>query len=58
MTKAEKKQKVEEFITRGKEIGRTENNQSSYIPHIGGPLFEAWINEINIFNEEMLHDIM
>lgn len=36
MTKAEQKQKITEFITRGEEIGRKENNPSSYIPHVGG----------------------
>ena len=56
MTKAEQKQKISEFIIRGEEIGRKENNPSSYIPHVGGPLFEAWINEINIFNERNLKE--
>lgn len=56
MTKAEQKQKISEFIIRGEEIGKKENNSSSYIPHVGGPLFEAWINEINIFNERNLKE--
>jgi len=56
MTKKEQKQKVIEFVTRGKEIGQKENNSSGYIPHVGGPLFEAWMNEINIFNERYLKD--
>ena len=56
MTKKEQKQKVIEFITRGKEIGQKENTPSDYIPHISGPLFEVWMNEINIFNERYLKD--
>ena len=56
MTKKEQKQKVIEFVARGKEIEKKENNPSDYIPHISGPLFEAWMNEINIFNERYLND--
>lgn len=56
MTKKEQKQKVIEFVARGKEIEKKENNPSDYIPHISGPLFEAWMNEINIFNERYLKD--
>lgn len=56
MTKNEQKEKILEFVERGEEIAKKENNKSSYIPHISGPLFEAWMNEINIFNERYLKD--
>ena len=56
MTKLEQKQQILEFVSRGEEIAQKEYNASGYIPHISGPLFEAWMNEINIFNERYLKD--
>lgn len=56
MAKNKQKEKILEFIERGEEIAKKENNKSSYIPHISGPLFEAWMNEINTFNERYLKD--
>jgi len=55
MNLSEQKLKVDEFIKRGEEILVQEN----HIPergiimteYIAGPLFDAWMGEINIFNE-------
>lgn len=56
MTKAEQKKKVLEFISRGSEIAVKEYNTSGLYPRISGPLFEKWMNEINIFSERYLKD--
>lgn len=54
MTKAEQKEKVVEFISRGSEIAKKEYNTNGLYPRISGPLFEGWMNEINIFSERYL----
>lgn len=56
MTRAEQKLRVLELVARGKEIGEKEYNTDGFIPTISGPLFEAWMNEINIFNNRHLKD--
>ena len=57
MTKSEQKQKVKEFIERGETIAEEEyhSGKTSFsLPYISGPLFEAWMNEIKIFNDRYL----
>ena len=57
MIMIEQKQKVLEFIERGKDIGKREYHPAEKgftISYVGGPLFEAWMNEISIFNDRYL----
>lgn len=59
MTKDKQIQKILEFIERGEQIGKKEYRSGSgtfAIPHISGPLFETWINEIKIFNDRYLKE--
>lgn len=56
MTRAEQKLRVLELVDRGEKIGKKEYSTSGLIPTISGPLFEAWMNEINIFNDRYLKD--
>lgn len=59
MTKAEQKQKILEFIEQGKKIAKEEFHTGSKgfaFSHISGPLFETWMNEINIFNDRYLNE--
>lgn len=59
MTKDKQKQKILEFIERGEQISKEEYRSGSgafAIPHISGPLFETWMNEISIFNDRFLND--
>ncbi len=56
MTRAEQKLRVLEFVARGEEIGKKEYSTSGLIPSISGPLFEAWMNEIKIFNDRYLKE--
>lgn len=46
--------KIEEFIERGIEIGKKEHKEGFGASIVGGPLFDAWLSEINIFNERYL----
>lgn len=46
--------KIYRFIKRGKEIGIKENKEAGAIKIVSGPLFNAWMDEINIFNERFL----
>jgi len=50
--------KVEEFIRRGEEIRVNENHiptRGVIMPeYVAGPMFDAWMGEINIFNERNL----
>lgn len=51
------KSKVDEFIKRGIDIGNKEANTSQgpfSFGSVKGPLFDAWMGEINIFNERHL----
>lgn len=53
------KAKVDEFIERGEDIGKKEfhpANSSSYVffSYVGGPLYDVWMREINIFKERYL----
>jgi len=54
MTKAEQKQKIYEFITRGEEIGKKEKTEFAGVSQVKGNQYEMWMNEINIFNERYL----
>lgn len=56
MTQAEKQKRVLEYIERGKEIGTKEHTKTETlgISQIKGPLYEAWMSEINVFNERHL----
>lgn len=56
MTKTEQKKKVLGFLSRGSAIAEKEYNTAGLYPRISGPLFEGWMNEINIFNERYLKD--
>lgn len=58
MTQADKKKRVLEYIKRGEEIGEKENIKAESIglSQIKGPLYEAWMSEINVFNERHLKD--
>ena len=56
MTKAEQKQKISEFITRGEEIGKQEKTEFAGVSQVKGPQYETWMSEINIFNERYLKD--
>lgn len=51
--------KVQEFLKRGNEIGNQEFHPAKGgfpFSYVGGPLFESWMNEINILNERHLSD--
>lgn len=57
MTDNPMKKKVDEFIRRGIDIGRMEFHPSGNggpISYVSGPLYDAWMGEINIFNERHL----
>ena len=56
MTKAEQKQKVSEFVTRGEEIGKIETTKGGGLSQVKGPQYETWMSEINVFNERHLKD--
>ena len=49
--------KLHEFIRRGEEIGKKEYHPAERgfaISYVSGPLYNAWMDEINIFNERYL----
>lgn len=51
--------KVQEFLKRGDEIGNLEFHSAEGgfpFSYVEGPLFESWMNEINILNERHLKD--
>lgn len=50
------KEKVNDFIKRGEEIKFSENHPAynGLISYVSGPKFDAWMGEINIFNERYL----
>lgn len=51
--------KLQEFIQRGEEIGKKEyhpDERGFAISFVSGPLYNAWMDEINIFNERYLKD--
>ena len=51
------KAKVDEFIQRGLDIGRIEFHPAGNgvpVSSVSGPLYDAWMGEINIFNERHL----
>lgn len=53
------KKKVDDFIQRGVDIGRLEfcpPGNGLFVAHVSGPLYDAWMGEINIFNERYLKD--
>lgn len=53
------KVKVDEFIQRGVDIGRMEFHPAGNgypFSYVSGPLYNAWMGEINIFNERHLKD--
>jgi len=53
------KVKVDEFIQRGVDIGRIEFHRSGGgfpFSYVSGPLYDAWMGEINIFNERHLKE--
>lgn len=57
MENNELKNKVDEFIQRGVDIGRVEFHPAvggSPFSYVSGPLFDTWMDEINIFNERHL----
>ena len=57
MTLFEQFEKVEEFIQRGMEIGGKEYHPATNgfaISFVSGPLYNAWMDEINIFNDRYL----
>lgn len=57
MENNELKNKVDEFIQRGIDIGRLEFHPAmggSLYSYVSGPLFDTWMGEINIFNERHL----
>ena len=56
MTKAEQKQKISEFITRGEEIGKQEKSEFAGVSQAKGPQYETWMSEISVFNERHLKD--
>lgn len=56
MNKAEQKQKISEFITRGELIGEQEINEFAGVSQVKGPQYETWMSEINVFNERHLKD--
>ena len=51
--------KLHEFIRRGEEIGKKEYHPAERgfaVSYVSGPLYNAWMDEINIFNERYLKD--
>lgn len=51
------KEKVDEFIQRGTDIGRMEFHPAGNgfaFSYVAGPSFDVWMNEIHIFNERYL----
>lgn len=53
------KKKVDEFIQRGVDIRRMEFHPASGgypFSYVSGPLYDAWMGEINIFNERHLKE--
>lgn len=57
MTLFEQYKKVSEFIQRGEDIKSKEYQHAEGgfpFSFVGGPLFDAWMSEINIFNERYL----
>ena len=51
--------KIYEFIRRGEEIGKKEYHPAEggfALSYVSGPLYRAWMDEINIFNERYLKD--
>lgn len=57
MTLRDQYAKIEEFLKRGEEIKRKEFHRAEggfLISFVKGPLFDAWMGEINIFNERYL----
>ena len=56
MTKEKQKQKVSEFIVRGEEIGKKEKTEYIGVSQVKGPEYEAWMSEINVFNERNLKE--
>ena len=49
--------KLHKFIRRGEEIGKKEYHPAERgfaISYVSGPLYNAWMDEINIFNEQYL----
>ena len=56
MNKAEQKQKISEFITRGELIGEQEINEFAGVSQVKGSQYETWMSEISVFNERHLKD--
>lgn len=54
MTKAEQKQKISEFITRGEDIDKREKTEFAGVSQVKGNQFDAWMSEISVFNERYL----
>lgn len=57
--KTMKIEKIREFIRRGEEIGKVEYHPAEggfAISYVSGPLYRAWMDEINIFNKRHLLD--
>lgn len=53
------KQKVDEFVCRGVDIGKVEFHPASEgypFSYVSGPLYDTWMGEINIFNERHLKE--
>lgn len=53
------KVKVDQFIQRGTDIGRMEFHPAGGgfpFPYVAGPMYDAWMGEINIFNERHLKE--
>lgn len=48
------KKKVNEFIQRGIDIGKIEYHPSGRSGYVAGPLYDAWMGEIHIFNQRYL----
>ena len=56
MTKENQQAKILKFIARGKEIEEKEKCKFAGVSRIKGPMYEAWMSEINVFNERYLKD--
>lgn len=59
MTDNPLKAKVDDFIQRGIDIGRMEFHPASGgypFSYVSGPMYDAWMGEINIFNERHLKE--
>lgn len=46
--------RIQKFLMRGEEIGIKELHDAKGISSVSGPLFNAWIDEIKVFNERYL----